>query len=138
MRLIGTTVRRFVASLMLLAALAFAFHGATHAGALHLNERDSCHAIAGQAPGGHHHAHAHGTHDHADHGDQEPADHHHGKDGQEAPCCGNICATAMPAMHGLEFTGLTHRLTGVALPDTHAVGFDPAGLGRPPKPLTFA
>ncbi len=137
MRLIGATVRRFVASLMLLAALAFAFHGATHAGDLHLSG-DICHAAAGSAPDGHHHKHAHHDHGTHDHADQAQADHHHDQDVQKAPCCGSICTVAISAMPGLGLAAMMHRLTGFVPPDTFATGIQPDGLHRPPKPLTPA
>ena len=133
-------IRRFVASLMVLAVAAFVLHGTMHAGHLHGIAQSETAAHTGRT-----HAHSHGTphisHDHehqadAQHGD---AGHDHGKGGSGAsePCCGNLCTIGVPVLTGAAIGSGYGRVRLAAPHRSGATGIDPDALKRPPRPLAI-
>lgn len=121
---------------MLVAMTAFVLHGSAMAKA-EAGGAVNCPSSIGHvhADGGDH-QHLATDHSHADAGDQ--GDHHHGKGASNNPCCGSMCAFALPA------SAPTHVVSFVQMSVVRTVatdlwsGLDPGGLKRPPRPLFTA
>jgi hypothetical protein len=132
-------LRRLGTSIMLAAALAFAFHNAAVA------------ADISGASGCNGHVHTAATHDHAAAHEHAGVAHSHGhqhastdqtyhdgtshKGDCKVPCCGSACTTALlvaPTMPQI----VRGQLTSVLAVHRQAVHeAQPSGLKRPPKPL---
>ena len=133
-------IRRFVASLMVLAVAAFVLHGTVHAGHLHgiAPTQSAAHAS-------HTHSHDHGTshvsHDHEHQADARHGDvgHHHGKGGSAAgePCCGNLCTIGVPVLPGQAVGSGFGHMPLAAPHASGATGVDPDALKRPPRSLAI-
>ena len=131
-------LRRLAASLMLLAMTAFVLHGTAMAKAVGPAGFPSSVGHVHAVGGGHHHLAA--DHDHADaaHGEHHQGD-HHGKGGSTAPCCGSMCAGALPSSApGCAVTRIQRELARAIPDDRSWSGLDPSGLKRPPRPLFTA
>jgi hypothetical protein len=136
-----TSLRRLVASMMLVAMTSFVLHGAAmvsshrHVLASHDCERaDHVHVKAQGST----HVHADGSaHVHHAQHDLEGADHKlpdrcHA-DGGEADCCGTVCAVAIAAAAPNALSVLLRVAKVRPLLDQDGSGADLSGLKRPPR-----
>jgi hypothetical protein len=138
-------MRRLGASMMLVAALAFAFHSGVVAAsefgpaapvgqvAAHDHGQAANHDRATDHHDGPRASAAAGTHVAGDHGD-----HDHGKGHCKTNCCGAACTTAVlstPAFH-VSRVEISSVLIGLFVPVLS--GIDPSALKRPPRTPSIA
>jgi hypothetical protein len=139
-----TRLRRLGASMMLVAALAFAFHsGVVAASDVAGSSRASASSVQShQSQGPHDHvlgehgsAAEGGAHVHADAGH---SGHHDGKGHCKANCCGAACTIAVLSTPAFQVSRVevSSVLTGLFAPALS--GIDPSGLKRPPRTPSIA
>lgn len=135
-------MRRLAASMMLVAALAFAFH----AGVVAASEF----ALPAQVSQSVTHDHAVSSHDHASgHHDEVEApdgthvaagqaDHDHGKGHCKTNCCGAACTTAVLSAPAFHVSRVEASAVLIGLFEPALSGVDPSGLKRPPRTPSIA